>query len=131
VIFVDSNIPMYLVGSKHPNKGATQEMLGRAVLSDEALVTSAEVYQEILHRYTAISRLDAIPPTFALLDAICEEVASVTEADVHTAKDLVLSGTVQSSRDALHVAVMRRIGSDHILSFDGGFDGVPGITRTP
>ncbi len=131
MIFVDSNIPMYLMGSDRPNKALALDMLGEAVLSEEALVTSVEVYQEVLHRYHSISRLDAIGPTFAVLDSIVEEVIAVEEPDVRSAKDLLLAGTASSARDALHVAVMRRIGCHQILSFDRGFDDVPGLQRTP
>jgi predicted nucleic acid-binding protein len=60
MIFVDSTIPMYLVGEPHPHKFDTQRMLERAVSANERLVTDAEVLQEILHRYTAIDRRDAI-----------------------------------------------------------------------
>ena len=34
-----------------------------------------------------------------------------------------------SARDALHVALMEREGIEHIMSFDHGFDGLPGVTR--
>jgi len=34
-----------------------------------------------------------------------------------------------SARDALHIAVMEQNGIGRILSFDSGFDGLPGITR--
>jgi predicted nucleic acid-binding protein len=56
VIFVDSNIPIYLVGAPHPRKAETQILLERATASKERLVTDAEVFQEILHRYTLIER---------------------------------------------------------------------------
>jgi predicted nucleic acid-binding protein len=36
-----------------------------------------------------------------------------------------------SARDAVHVAVMERRGVGLILSFDPGFDAVPGIRRVP
>jgi hypothetical protein len=34
-----------------------------------------------------------------------------------------------SARDAIHVAVMQGRDIDRILSFDSGFDGIPGIVR--
>ena len=34
-----------------------------------------------------------------------------------------------SARDAIHIAVMRRFGVERILTFDTGFDGVPGVAR--
>jgi predicted nucleic acid-binding protein len=62
VILVDSNVPMYLVGSPHPHKTDAQRLLERCIASRERLVTDAEVLQEILHRYVAIGRRDAIQP---------------------------------------------------------------------
>lgn len=50
MIFVDSNIPMYLVGAAHPNKEASRRRVERAIIEEERLVTDAEVLQEILHR---------------------------------------------------------------------------------
>lgn len=58
--FVDSNIPMYLVGAAHPRKIDAQQLLERTLIERSRLVTDAEVLQEILHRYVAIGRRDAI-----------------------------------------------------------------------
>ena len=48
MIFVDSNIPMYLVGATPPHKVDAQRLLERFVTARERLVTDAEVLQEIL-----------------------------------------------------------------------------------
>ncbi|HEX6198620.1 MAG TPA: type II toxin-antitoxin system VapC family toxin, partial [Thermoanaerobaculia bacterium] len=106
MIFVDSNIPMYIVGRDHPWKLPAQRALERAATRHERLVTDAEVYQEILHRYTAIDRRDAIPPAFDLLDRVVDEVFPIEEPDVRRAKDLLLATRAISARDALHAAVM-------------------------
>jgi predicted nucleic acid-binding protein len=129
VIFVDSNMPMYLIGADHPHKTDAQRLLERAVVAGEALVTDVEVFQEILHRYVAIDRRDAISPAWELLTSIADQVAGIDIDDVATARDLVLAGTATSARDAIHVAVMRRLDCSRILTFDRGFDAVPGITR--
>ena len=34
-----------------------------------------------------------------------------------------------SARDAIHAAVMRRLGCSRILTFDQAFDAVPGVQR--
>ena len=129
MIFVDSNIPMYLVGAAHPHKADAQRLLEGAVAAGERLVTDAEVLQEILHRYTAIGRREAIQPAFdALLDVV-DEVFPVEREDVEGAKRVVLGSSQLSARDAVHVAVMRRRRVRRILTFDSGFDGVPGVTR--
>src|SRR5688500_10831337 len=54
VIYVDSNVPMYLVGADHPNKTRTIELVAQLLSARERLITSAETFQEILHRYLAI-----------------------------------------------------------------------------
>src|SRR5438309_5799602 len=53
VIFVDSNVPMYLVGSPHPNKIAAEQIIAALIAGREKLVSDAEVLQEILHRYAS------------------------------------------------------------------------------
>ena len=129
MIFVDSNIPMYLVGAAHPHKAAAQRLLEAAITAGERLVTDAEVLQEILHRYVAIGRRDAIQPAFdAVLDLV-DEVFTVTLPDVKRAKDVVLGKRSLSARDALHAAVMERQDVHRIMTFDAAFDDLPGVTR--
>lgn len=129
MIFVDSNIPMYLVGAAHPYKTDARRWLEELVSSRERLVTDAEVLQEILHRYVSIKRLDAIQPAFDALLGVVDEVFSVDHAAVEQAKKILLGQTELSARDAVHLAVMQIQGIKRILSFDRGFDGFPGITR--
>ncbi len=50
MILVDSNIPMYLVGSPHAHKSDAQRLLEQLVIERQRLVTDAEVLQEIPHR---------------------------------------------------------------------------------
>jgi uncharacterized protein len=129
VIFIDSNIPMYLVGAPHPRKTDAQRLLERAIASGERLVTSAEVLQEILHRYVAIDRRDAIQAALDAVLGVADEVYPIELVDIEHAKR-VLDGTrLLSARDALHVAVMRRREVTRIMSFDAGFDAVPGLAR--
>ena len=100
-------------------------MLGR----ERRLVTDAEVLQEILHRYVAIGRRDAIQPGFDALLRIVDEVFAVDQAAVERAKQVVLGSKELSARDAVHAAVMQQHQLREILSFDRGFDSLPGLTR--
>ena len=129
MILLDSNVPMYLVGAAHPHKADAQRLLERLVSARERLVSDAEVLQEILHRYVAIDRRDAIQPAFDALLKIIDEVLPVDRTAVERAKDIVMGNRRLSARDALHIAVMEENGIERILSFDSGFDGFPGITR--
>lgn len=129
MILVDSNIPMYLTGAPHPRKTDTQRLLERLTTERQRMVTDAEVLQEILRRYVAIGRRDAIQPAFDAVLGIVEEVFPVDGSVVERAKQIVLGYRRLSARDAVHLAVMERHGIEQILSFDSGFDGFPGITR--
>jgi predicted nucleic acid-binding protein len=129
MIFIDSNVPMYLIGSEHPHKIDAQQLLERCIADGERLVTDAEVFQEILHRYAAIKRKDAISPAFQAISGIVDEVFAVELRDVERAKDILLGTQRLSARDALHLAIMERNQIETILSFDAGFDEYPGITR--
>lgn len=129
MILVDSNVPMYLVGAAHRHKSDSQHALERLIAERQRLVTDAEVLQEILHRYVAIDRRDAIQPAFDALLGVVDEVFGVDRATVERAKEIVLARHRLSARNALHAAVMERHHIGRILSFDAGFDGLPGIER--
>lgn len=131
MIFVDSNVPMYLVGADHPHKADARRLLERLVSERVRLVTDAEVFQEILHRYVAIGRRDAIQPAFDALRPLVDEVLAIVEDHVVRAKDLVGTHGTLSARDAIHVAVMEAQGIRRVLSFDAGFDSVRGLERVP
>ncbi len=129
MILVDSNLPMYLVGSAHPHKVDAQRILEQLISERRRLVTDAEVMQEILHRYAAIDRREMIQPAFDALLGVVDEVFPVEGSTVNRAKAIVLARRRLSARDALHLAVMEEQGVTEILTFDAGFDGVPGVTR--
>ncbi len=131
MILVDSNVPMYLIGVPHRHKSDAQRWLEKLVSERQRLVTDAEVLQEILHRYVAIDRPDAIQPAFDALLAVVDEILGVDLPAVERAKQIVLGHRHLSARDALHLAVMEQHGIARILTFDSGFRGFPGITCLP
>ena len=120
---------MYLIGAPHPNKDAAVRLLEGVIGRGERLVTDAEVLQEILHRYHAIRRHDAIQPAFDALLRVVDEVHSIELEDVTRARDLMSGLLALSARDAIHVAIMQRHGIMQLLSFDAGFDQVGWIER--
>ena len=120
---------MYLVGVAHPHKSDAQRWLEKLVSDRQRLVTDAEVLQEILRRYVAINRRDAIQPAFDALLGIVDQVLAVDRSVAQRAKEIVLGYQQLSARDAVHLAVMEHHGIERILTFDSGFDGFPGIAR--
>ena len=129
MILVDSNVPMYLVGSEHAHKADSHRLLDDLIAREERLVTDVEVLQEILHRYTALSRPDAIQPAFDAVLEIVDEIFPIGLEEVEGAKRIIFGGYGLSARNAIHVAVMRVREVRQILSFDSGFDRFPGIER--
>lgn len=129
MILVDSNIPMYLVGESPFHKHAVQRLLEGLLGARQRLVSDAEVLQEILHRYVSINRREAIQPAYEALLRIVDDVLAVDRPAAERAKEIVFVHRGLSARDALHVAIMEQHGIERILSFDAGFDGIPGISR--
>ena len=129
MILLDSNVPMYLVGAEHPHKVDARRLLERAVAEHRRIVADAEVLREILHRYVAIGRRDAIQPCFDLVFEVVDDVLAVDAAVVSSAKEIVLGHPLLTARDAVHFAIMRHHHISEILSFDRHFDNLPGVIR--
>lgn len=129
MIFVDSNIPMYLVGAEHPNKARATHLLEQVIVAHERLVTDVEVLQEILRRYTAIRRREAIRPALQAILGVVDEVFAIEQIDVERAAAIVTTQPELSARDAIHATIMRRHRVQRILSFDRAFDRVSGLLR--
>ena len=125
--FVDANVVMYVIGAPHPNRDRVQALLDQFILEGTRLVTDAEVFQEILHRYGAIGRHDAINPAYEVLRGLADDVFAVGLAEVEAARELVLDGA--GARDAIHVATMRSNDVHRILTFDPGFDNFHDLQR--
>jgi len=120
---------MYLIGAPHPHKVEAQVILERLIASGNRLVTDAEVLQEILHRYTAIGKRDAIGPAIQVILDIADQVFPIEKPDVLRAAEITQNRALFSARDAVHIAVMERHGIKSILSFDSDFDRWPGLHR--
>ena len=129
MIFIDSNIPMYIVGGEHENKLRARQLLSELITLEKKLVTDVEVIQEILHRYCFINRKDAIQPAIDFLQEIVDETFSIDVETALLAKDLIFKYDSLSSRDAIHLAIMKINKIKTVLSFDKGFDTVLGIER--
>lgn len=129
MIFVDSNIPMYVAGRDHPLRDPARRFLEKARAGEAEICTSTEVLQEILYRYTALKRRDLAGTVYDLFAQLCPVVFPVTLADTDRARALVTGSTAVGVRDALHAAVMLNNGVERIATFDAAFDDIAHITR--
>lgn len=129
MVFIDSNIPMYVAGRDHPHREVARRFLDRVHAGDVEGCTSTEVLQEILYRYSSLARLDLARQVYELFGQICPVVLPVTLADTDRAKDLLVTTAGVSARDAVHAAVMLNNNVRQIATFDSGFDRFDGIER--
>ena len=128
--FIDANIPIYAAGREHTYREPCIRVLAAVNDNPAAFVTNAEVFQEIMHHYRRTERWEAgqvVVESFAAM--MRGRVSSVTIEDVLAAGQLARAHHGLSSRDLLHLAVMRRLGVSRIVTAGADFDRVPGIIR--
>ena len=118
--FVDANLFMYFVGAAHPRRDEARTFLVRAREQDIRLVTSAEVLQEILHRYTRTGRGRVADAAFDLVDATVSEVWPVERQDVEMARKLSARHPGLEARDLVHLACCLRREPESLVTFDRG-----------
>lgn len=128
-LFVDANIFMYLAGSEPALRDRCRNALRAADEKELTLVTSVEVLQEILHRYSAIDRHDDARAVYDSVTAICSDIVPITERQTARALDLLLRHRYLPARDALHAATMETSGIHRILSADRHFDRLETVER--
>ena len=96
----------------------------------DGFITDAEVFQEIMHHYRRTQRWDAgqmVVESFATM--MRGRVSPVSIDDVLAAGRLANEHQDLSTRDLLHLAVMRRLGVTRIVTADADFGRVPGVIR--
>ena len=128
-VFIDSNIPMYVAGRDHPLREPARRILDRVQRGELDACTSTEVLQEILFRYWGLKRMDVGQRVYDLFVQICPVVLPVTLADTDRAKEILMSNTAVSARDAVHAAVMLNNDVPRVAPFDRGFDCITGLSR--
>ena len=116
--FVDTNVIMYAVGRDHPLRQEARAFFEDALESGEALVTSAEVLQELLHAYLAPARLDTLDSALSLVRARIPTVWSMDSDDVELARVLVDRHPGLGARDLIHLACCMRRDVTRVATFD-------------
>jgi predicted nucleic acid-binding protein len=129
MVFVDSNVPMYVAGGDHPLREPARRFLERARRGEIEICTSTEVLQEILDRYVGLGRPDLAATVYDLFVQLCPVVLPVTLADTDRARSMLAGTPGVSVRDLLHAAVMLGHGITEIATYDAGFDRIDGVSR--
>jgi predicted nucleic acid-binding protein len=121
-VFIDANIPMYAAGSGHPNKETSEKILEKISRKQIYGVTSAEVLQEILHRYQSINMLSSGIAIFEEFSNIIDEVLQINFKILESAKNILSGNPSILTRDAVHAATMEYYSIDYIATFDKHFE---------
>ena len=125
--FVDANVVLYATGTVPAFRTPCRAILEASASASMFLVTSAEVLQEVLYvRQRTLGKEVARNAVQLAIETLT--AYPLLPEDVTTAAELPVPDNLQT-RDAVHLATMRRLGLTRIVSSDRGFDGVDGIER--
>lgn len=124
MIFVDSNVFMYVVGRPHPLRENARQFFIDALGDRSRLCTSAEVVQEMLHYYLPAGRMETLDAALSLITRTRTEVWPLELEDVTLARQLQEQLPALTARDLCHLACCRRRGVREIKTFDQALGGV-------
>lgn len=128
-VFLDTAVFMYAAGAAHPLRAQCQAIVTAAGRGDLDATTSAEVVQEVLHRFSGTERaadgarlarsiLTAFRPVLALDQAVATRTVALSERyPAATARDLV------------HVAACLEHRIARVVTPDRDFDAYDEVTR--
>lgn len=128
-VFIDTAILMYAAGAQHLLRAPCRRIVEAVGNRSIDAVTSTEVIQEIVHRYSAIGRrAEGAELATRSLDLFAP-VLPITHALMRRVPDLVERYPKLAARDAIHLATCLHEGIAEIVSPDRAFDAVTGIRR--
>jgi predicted nucleic acid-binding protein len=128
-VFIDTAVIMYAGGAEHPLRNPCGRIIKGVADGDIDAVTSAEVIQEILHRFISVRRPDTgRAQAIEALDVFAP-VLPITHALMRRVPDLAIRYPSLAARDLVHVATCIHEGITDIVSPDRGFDQVAEVRR--
>lgn len=120
---------MYAAGADHRLRQPCRSILQAVESGRLPAATSAEVIQEILHRFVAIRRPQLGADLAAATLDLFSPVLPVTHAVMARMPALVRRYPALSARDLVHVATCVEERIEAIVSADAGLDAVAEVTR--
>ena len=128
-VFVDTAVVMYAAGGEHQLRDPSRRVLSDIAAGRLQGVISAEVIQEILHRFISIRRPDAGEAAATEAMEVFAPVLPITHALMRRVPALVLRYPSLQARDLVHVATCIHEGITEIISPDRAFDDVTELRR--
>jgi predicted nucleic acid-binding protein len=128
-VFIDTAVVMYAGGSEHQMRDPSRRVLKRVSAGELDGVISAEVIQEILHRFMSIRRPDMGRDQAIEAMDIFAPVLPITHALMRRVPELAVKYPSLDARDLVHVATCLHEGITEIISPDRAFDQVHELRR--
>jgi uncharacterized protein len=130
-LFLDINVPMYAAGREHSYKKPCAWIMTEIAEGCIKSAIDTEIIQEVLYRYGTLKKWQVAVTMADNLLAILPKVYSIHQGDIRHAVKLFEQYAPKgvTARDVIHVAVMQNNGLTKIISTDGHFDIIEGITR--
>jgi predicted nucleic acid-binding protein len=129
-LLIDTSVIMYAGGVAHPHREACRSVLQQVAAGTLDAAVSAEVVQEILHRFSRGDRLTGARMARSVLDLFGTLVPVDRTVMGDVVARFVRDGGL-SARDALHAATCAVHGFEGIVSVDQDFDGLADVRRVP
>ena len=128
-VFFDTAVGMDAAGGPHTMQRPCRDLIDAVADGRLDATVSAEVVQEILHRFSASGCRDiGTAMAEATLD-LFSPVLPITDRLMRRMPTLFAEYDELSARDLVHVAACREVGIEIIVSPDRGFDQVEGLQR--
>jgi uncharacterized protein len=125
--FVDTSVIMFAAGAEHPRRAGCRAVLAAVAAGRLDAVISAEVVQEILHRFSRSDREVGSRMAHAAIGLFAPVVALDHPAIAEAVRRYSFSPLL--ARDLVHVATCQVLGIEEIISVDADFDAVEGLRR--
>jgi len=128
-VFVDTNVPMYVAGRAHRYKEPSRRFLEDVARRSIQAASDVEVLQEILYRYRFTGEIEKGFRVFESFAETMPQFFPVLLEDAFKAKEILRSTPGIPPRDAIHAAIVHRVGIRIVVSYDRHFDRIAGIQR--
>lgn len=128
-VFVGTNLPMYVAGREHRHKEPSRKFLEDVARGAIQAASDVEVLQEILYRYHHTGEIEKGFPVFESFARTIPRFFPVLLEDGFKAKEILRSTPGLKPRDAIHAAIVLRMGLKVVVSYDRDFDRIAGIQR--
>lgn len=128
-VFLDTAVFMYAAGAEHPLREDCRDVLRRARAGSLDAAISAEVIQEILHRFTGTRRHDDGIRLARSALSLFRPVLAIDHDIMARTSELAQRHAGARARDLVHVATCLAHDLEAIVSPDEDFDRIDEVRR--